>query len=317
MDCQVPISANVLNAFRGKWYSINEVAQQLAAKIEEFLDHLTVERGLSRNTLAAYRADLEGHAGFLLREKLSDWGEVTESHIIRYLSTLRRRQAAPATLLRRLSSVRTFYRFLILREYLSHDPCGALEKLRAPRKLPATLTLQEVSALLSQPKADSLKGLRDRAMLELLYASGLRVSELVSLKRGEVNFELGLVRCQGKGSKQRMVPVGEAALAALKNYLAARKDDNPALFLSRRGPMTRITFWKNLLRYARDAGISRPISPHTLRHSFATHLLEGGADLRAIQEMLGHASIATTQIYTHVSSDLLREAFQKAHPRAN
>jgi integrase/recombinase XerD len=293
------------------------MSQHLAAKIEEFLDHLTVERGLSRNTIAAYRADLEGHAGFLLREKVDAWEQVTESHIIRFLSALRRRNCAPATLLRRLSSLRAFYRFLILRGYLEHDPCNTLEKLRSPRKLPATLTFEEVAALLSQPEKDTPRGLRDKAMLELLYASGLRVSELVNLKRGEVNFELGLVRCVGKGSKQRMVPVGQVALNALQQYLTTREDDNPALFLSRRGPMTRITFWKNLQRYARRAGITGPISPHTLRHSFATHLLEGGADLRAIQEMLGHASIATTQIYTHVSSDLLREAFQKAHPRAN
>jgi len=172
-----------------------------------------------------------------------------------------------------------------------------------------------VRALLAQPDVSRARGLRDRAMLEMLYATGLRVSELVGLERGEVNFDLGLVRCIGKGNKQRLVPVGEEAVEALRAYLASRGDSHPALFLGRKGPLRRASFWRILKKYAHQAGVSR-VSPHTLRHSFATHLLEGGADLRAIQEMLGHASISTTQVYTHVSSDLLREAFQRSHPRA-
>jgi integrase/recombinase XerD len=288
----------------------------MQAHLEEFLDHLSVERGLSRNTIAAYRADLETHLGALARLQVKSWEEVSESHIIRYLSTLRRRGCAPATLLRKLSSLRTFYRFLVLRGYLQNDPCASLEKMQPVKKLPATLTFEEVVSLLNLPDLKTVRGLRDKAMLELLYASGLRISELVGLQRGDVNFELGLVRCTGKGSKQRLVPVGEEALAAVRQYLEMRDDIQPFLFLGRRGPVARMTFWRTIKSYARQAGITQAISPHTLRHSFATHLLERGADLRAIQEMLGHASIATTQIYTHVSSDLLREAFQQAHPRA-
>jgi integrase/recombinase XerD len=285
--------------------------------VEEFLDHLTVERGLARNTIAAYRADLEGYLGFLARLEVTDWPQVSESHVIRYLSALRRRECAPATLLRRLCCLRTFHRFLVLRKHLSHDPCAALERLQPSRRLPSALTFEEVIALLNQPDVSTPRGLRDKAMLELLYASGLRISELVNLNRGDVNFDLGLVRCVGKGSKQRLVPVGEEALGALRDYLAIRNDISPALFLGRGGPMRRASFWRIIKGYARQAKIRREISPHTLRHSFATHLLERGADLRSIQEMLGHASISTTQIYTHVSSDLLREAFQQAHPRAD
>ena len=288
----------------------------MRARIEEFLDYLTVERGLARNTIAAYRADLEAHQGFLARLGIEAWEAVSESHIIQYLAVLRRREAASATLLRRFCCLRVFYRFLVMRGYIEQDPCATLESLKPIRKLPGTLTLEEVTALLAQPDLKTPKGLRDKAMLELLYASGLRVSELVGLGRGDVNFELGLVRCLGKGSKQRLVPVGEEALGALREYLASRSDIQSALFLGRKGAIPRASFWRNIKAYAMQAGITKHLSPHTLRHSFATHLLERGADLRAIQEMLGHASIATTQIYTHVSSDLLREAFQQAHPRA-
>ncbi|NIM04442.1 MAG: site-specific tyrosine recombinase XerD [Armatimonadetes bacterium] len=288
----------------------------MQAQLEEFLDHLTVERGLARNTIAAYRADLEGHFGFLARLEVKEWSEVSESLIIRYLSTLRRRGCAPSTLLRRLCCLRVFYRFLVLRKYIDHDPCAALERMRPSRKLPSALTFEEIISLLNQPDVSTPRGLRDKAMLELLYASGLRISELVGLERGAVNFDLGLVRCVGKGSKQRLVPVGKEALEALCAYLDSRNDTHAALFLGRGGQMRRASFWRLIKAYAKKAGISKPISPHTLRHSFATHLLERGADLRAIQEMLGHASISTTQVYTHVSSDLLREVFQQAHPRA-
>jgi integrase/recombinase XerD len=288
------------------------------AKIEEFLDYITVERGLSRNTIAAYRTDLEGHVKFLKGLEVQQWPEVSESHMILYLSDLRRRGCASATVLRRLCSISMLYKFLVLREYISKDPCGALEKMQPNRKLPAVLNFEEILSLLSQPDVKTKAGLRDRAMLELLYATGLRVSELLDLQRGDINFELGLVRCQGKGGKQRLVPVGEEALHIVKSYLETRADANPALFPGRRNnaPMRRASFWRILKSYARQAGIHRPISPHTIRHSFATHLLERGADLRAIQEMLGHASIATTKIYTHVSTDMLREVFQQAHPRA-
>lgn len=288
----------------------------MQALIEEFLDHLTVERGLSRNTIAAYEVDLTGHLGFLARLGVKDWAEVNDSHIIQYLSALRRRESASSTVMRRLSCLRCFYRYLVIRGVLGNDPCASVEKMKSSRRLPVALTYEEVQALLAQPDVETVKGLRDRAMLELLYASGLRVSELVGLQRGDLNLDLGLVRCIGKGDKQRLVPVGEAALQAIRAYLVTRCDISSHLFLGRSGPVPRESFWRDLKAYALKAGITKVISPHTLRHSFATHILERGGDLRAIQEMLGHASIATTQIYTHVSADLLREVFQQAHPRA-
>ena len=213
--------------------------------------------------------------------------------------------------------MRSFYRYLVREEVIPADPTSNLPAVRMLRQLPAVLSVEEVASLLEQPKATTLRGLRDRAMLELLYATGLRVSELVGLQRGDIKMDLGLVRCVGKGSKERIVPVGQPALEAVRAYLGARRDAAPALFLGTKGrPLTRVAFWRIIRRYARQAGLRTAISPHTLRHCFATHMLEGGADLRAIQELLGHASIATTQIYTHVSVDHLREVYQSYHPRA-
>lgn len=243
--------------------------------------------------------------------------QVQESHLIVYLGRLRRLEVAPATLMRKLSAIRSFYRFLAREEIISADPTMNLPAPRLVRHLPSVLPIEEVERLLAQPDVSTPRGLRDRAMLELLYATGLRVSELVGLKRGEVNLEMGLVRCVGKGSKERIVPVGRPALEALSQYLRAREDASSALFLGNRGrPLSRVSCWRMIGRYARQAGIRTAISPHTLRHSFATHMLDGGADLRTIQELLGHASVATTQIYTHVSVDRLREAYAAYHPRA-
>jgi integrase/recombinase XerD len=219
--------------------------------------------------------------------------------------------------MRRLSAVRSFYRYLVREEVIRADPTANLPAGRMLRQLPTVLSVEEVESLLHQPEPTTPRGLRDRAMLELLYATGLRVSELVGLQRGDIKMDLGLVRCVGKGSKERIVPVGEPALEAVRAYLASRRDAAPALFLGNKGrPLTRVACWRIIRRYGRQAGLRTPISPHTLRHSFATHMLEGGADLRAIQELLGHASIATTQIYTHVTPDHLREVYQAYHPRA-
>jgi len=285
--------------------------------LQSFLDGLAVERGLSSNTLAAYRRDLLAHLRFAAERGLKDPGDVAESDLILYVGRLRRSGLAPATVMRKVSALRGFYRDLVRREVIASDPSANLPTPKLLRRLPGVLSVEDVERLLRQPDVSKPRGLRDRAMLELLYATGLRVSELVGLRRGDLNLDLGVVRCVGKGSKERIVPVGRPAIQAARAYLASRRDASPALFLGNRGrAMTRISFWRIIRRYARQAGIRTPISPHTLRHSFATHMLEGGADLRAIQELLGHANVVTTQIYTHVSADRLREVYRAYHPRA-
>ena len=286
--------------------------------IDLFLDHLALERGLAANSLAAYRRDLRDHCAFLSDGcGRSVTAEVTEGDIIRCLTALHHAGAATATICRKLTTIKQFYRFLVAEHHLDADPTANVEVPRMVKKLPATLTLDEVERLLAAPDVDNLRGLRDRAMLEVLYATGLRVSELVNLARGDVNLKIGYVRCVGKGNKERIVPLGSVAVGWLQHYLDAREDDARALFPGQHGrPLTRAAFWQLIKRMAARAGILKDISPHTLRHSFATHLLERGADLRAIQEMLGHSSITTTQIYTHVSTDFLREVYVGAHPRA-
>jgi integrase/recombinase XerD len=279
--------------------------------LEAFLDGLAVERGLSPNTIAAYRRDVRDHLLFAQSRGIGSPAEVDESHLIVYMGRLRRGGAAPATVMRKLSAVRSFYRHLAREEEVQLDPTANLPAARLERRLPSVLTVEEIAKLIRQPDTAAERGLRDRAMLELLYAAGLRVSELVGLSRGDINIDLGLVRCIGKGSKERIVPVGRPALQSVQAYLAARK------FLGNKGrPLTRVSCWRIVRRYARQAGIRTPMSPHTFRHSFATHMLDGGADLRSIQELLGHANISTTQIYTHVSTDRLKEVYRMYHPRA-
>ncbi|MHB9106764.1 MAG: site-specific tyrosine recombinase XerD [Armatimonadota bacterium] len=286
--------------------------------IDLFLDHLALERGLAANSLAAYRRDLRDHCAFLRDDcGRTAPGEVTEGDLIRWLTALHHAGAATATICRKLTTIKQFYRFLTAEHHLDADPTANVEVPRMVKKLPSTLTLDEVERLLTSPDASTLRGMRDRAMLEVLYATGLRVSELVNLSRGDVNLKMGYVRCVGKGNKERIVPLGSVAVGWLQHYLDARDDDARALFTGQRGrPLTRVAFWQIVKRLATRAGILKDISPHTLRHSFATHLLERGADLRAIQEMLGHSSITTTQVYTHVSTDFLREVYVGAHPRA-
>jgi len=285
--------------------------------LQAFLDSLAVEKGLSSNTINAYRRDLCDHFLFLQSQGAARPGDVDESQLIVYLGRLRRRGAAPATVMRKLSALRTFYRYLAREEQIVSDPTANLLSAPLRRRLPSVLSIEEVALLIDQPDTATPRGLRNRAMLELLYATGLRVSELVGLKRGDLNLDLGLVRCLGKGSKERIVPVGRPAIEAVTAYLASRRDAAPALFPGNKGrPLTRVAFWRIVCRYARQAGIRNPVSPHTFRHSFATHMLDGGADLRVIQELLGHADIATTQIYTHISTDRLREVYRAYHPRA-
>ena len=287
-----------------------------------YLNYLRVEKGVSSNTVDAYRRDTQK---FLLFLQGQDWTleTVGKKELLRYLQHLYER-LSPRTIIRTLASLRSFYRFLLLDGYLSKDPSETLESPRAWRTLPQYLTQEEVEQLLQQPDLSTPYGLRDQAMLETLYATGLRVSELVGLRTDEINLEAGFLRTLGKGNKERIVPIGDSAIAWIQRYLREARPyflrkhaSGPFLFITRRGgSMSRQFFWMIVLRYGKRAGIEKRLSPHVLRHSFATHLLEHGADLRAVQMMLGHADISTTQIYTHVSRERLKKVYDKYHPRA-
>jgi integrase/recombinase XerD len=288
--------------------------------IDQFIYYLRVERGLANNTIEAYSGDLIRFFRFL-EEQGQEPFHVSKEEISRYVGLLGRSLSAHSVA-RNLSAIKMFFRFLAAEEMIKASPARLLETPRLPRRLPGVLSRKEVECLLAQPRGPDPLGLRDRAMLELLYATGLRVSELVGLKGSGINLEAGYVRTMGKGSKERLVPVGDMALQALRDYLSAgrgrlaKKGPSPFLFLNLRGkPLTRQGFWKILKQYGRMAGIKKRITPHGLRHSFATHLLEGGADLRSVQVMLGHADISTTQIYTHVTRERLKEVHEKFHPR--
>jgi integrase/recombinase XerD len=291
-------------------------------EIDAYLAYALTEEGLAPRSIEAYKRDLDDFARFVAQRGASRPAQVTRSSVTLYLVALRRRGRAPATVKRRAAAVRSFYKFLLREDALAQDPTLDLASPRLPRRLPKVLTVEEVERLLAAPDLSTPQGVRDRAMLELLYGSGLRVSEVVALNLGDVDLSVELVRCLGKGSKERLVPVGSHAVRALRAYqqtarpaLAGGRVPS-ALFINRRGGrLTRQGCWKLLRGHARRAGITRPLSPHVLRHSFATHLLERGADLRAVQEMLGHASLGTTQIYTHVARDRLRAVYAQAHPR--
>lgn len=293
----------------------------LHAWVDAFLDHLRIERALARNTVEAYSRDLAKLLDLAEREGLADPSQIDVPFMSSYLVDLGERGLGARSAARHLSAVRGFCRFLVRERALQTDPCALLDRPRTRRKLPSWLDEQEVDRLLDAPDASTVRGVRDRAMLRLMYAAGLRVSELVGLRMGAVDFRRGLVTVVGKGGKARMVPVGEVALDAVQRYLsdfrpAVASEHETAMFLSPRGgPLTRQGFWKLTLRYARGVGITKPISPHKLRHSFATHLLRHGADLRAVQAMLGHADISTTEIYTHVADDHVRRVHQATHPR--
>ncbi len=295
---------------------------ETAAILDQFLAHLKVERGLADNTITSYSRDLMRFSAFLDRKKRTPMNldrEVLSGYVRHLGKSLSARSVA-----RHISSLRRFFRFLVREGKLETNPARLLDSPKMPRKLPGTLSPQEVELLLSAPKPDTPKGQRDLAMLELLYATGLRVSELVGLKISNINLESGYVRTIGKGSKERIVPIGEKARTALAAYLeegrtafSRRADSLSALlFLNFRGkPLTRQGFWKILKGYAVQTGIRKNITPHRLRHSFASHLLEAGADLRSVQMMLGHADISTTQIYTHVTRKRLIQLHESCHPR--
>ncbi|MGA0023902.1 MAG: site-specific tyrosine recombinase XerD [Burkholderiales bacterium] len=292
------------------------------SEIDGFCDALWLEDGLSRNTLDSYRRDLRQFAAWLEGRGVSALLDVDQALIQDYLAHRFRAKTRASSAARLLSSLKRFYRHALRQNTIAVDPTLRIDTPKLPRALPKTLTEADVDTLLAAPPLDEPLGLRDRAMLEVLYASGLRVSELVSLKVPQVSRDMGVVRVIGKGSKERLVPLGEEALAWIERYLREARPklldgrSSDALFVtSRAAVMTRQSFWHLLKRYALQAGLNKPISPHTLRHAFATHLLNHGADLRVVQLLLGHSDISTTQIYTHVAQERMKQLHARHHPR--
>jgi integrase/recombinase XerD len=293
----------------------------------DFLGYLELERGLSRNTLEAYRSDLQQFGEFITQRGL-DPLTVGPPDLASFISELAeglggRAAVAPATLQRKVACLRSFYRHLRRERLIDHDPAAELRGPRSRARLPQVLSRDEVLRLLAQPKGTSPTALRDRALLETMYACGLRASEVIGLELSELDLDDGVLRARGKGSKERIVPIGSKAIDSLRAYLArgrpplVRLRAEPHVFVNLRGgPLSRQGLYKIVQRHAATAGLAHRMSPHTLRHSFATHLLAGGCDLRALQEMLGHADIATTQVYTHLSTERLRDVYFEAHPRA-
>lgn len=287
--------------------------------LKRFLNYLTVEKGLARNTVDSYQRDLRRYLR-VMKAKGPD--DIAQSDVVSFLASLSGQGIAAPSVARSLAAVRGLHKFLLTDGLARTDPTVNIETPRGWKRLPKSLSSADVDALLEQPDAKTPIGLRDKAMLEVLYATGLRVSELVGLRLSEINLERGFLVVMGKGSKERAVPLGEVAVGAVKRYLDGARalllkgGNSDCLFISaRRRGMTRQMFWERIKQYTRQAGIGKDISPHTLRHSFATHLLDNGADLRMVQAMLGHADISTTQIYTHVSRERLRKVHEKYHPR--
>lgn len=290
--------------------------------IADFLHYLVVERGLSQNTVRAYKRDLQHYSAYLEQRAIS-LQKITRHDIMQYLLVLKNEGRASTTLARQVSAIKAFHQFLLREEQVSADPSVHIETPQTTRSLPKVLSLAEVERLLETPDTQTAFGLRNQAMLEVLYATGLRVSELVRLDITDAHLTMGFVRCLGKGDKERIIPLGQMASDAVYTYLThgrsflLKRKQNTALFLNHHGGrLSRQGFWKILRELSREAGINQSLSPHMLRHSFATHLLENGADLRAVQEMLGHADISTTQIYTHVTKQRLKDIYTSYHPRA-
>ncbi|HWP23414.1 MAG TPA: site-specific tyrosine recombinase XerD [Candidatus Binatia bacterium] len=290
--------------------------------VDAFLSMVSVERGLAKNTIEAYSRDLTQLTEYLLESGAAGWQEVDTARLRSHFAALRRKGLSPRTIARHAVTVRRLFRFLEGEEVIGENPMPKLLPVRGPRKLPHTLSADDVRKLLAQPDGLKPLGARDQAMLELLYGTGLRVSELVQLQTGRINFQGNYLTVKGKGARVRAVPFGRWAREKLDRYMREvrprllKGKSSPFVFTNRSGkPLTRQGFWKLLRRYALGAGIEKKVTPHTLRHSFATHLLEGGADLRAVQAMLGHADISTTQIYTHVDGARLKAVHRQFHPR--
>jgi len=295
----------------------------LETLLNRFLDHILLRKGLSNNTAGAYANDLTRYLRYLAEEGIRHPGGITAGHVRAFVQALSEAGLSPASLSRNLTSIRMFHRFLIRQDLSRIDPTETIDLPRLSRRLPAFLEIPEMNRLLETPDTSTPRGMRDRALFELLYATGMRVSELIGLKLPDVFESEGFVRVFGKGSKERLVPVGAVAIDRVQRYretvrpgLARKGRGGDILFLSLRGrPLTREAVFLILKTYVGRAGIDKPVSPHTFRHSFATHLLEGGADLRSVQEMLGHADISTTQIYTHLDRAYLSEVIRTFHPR--
>lgn len=292
------------------------------AAIRAFLTHIRVEKGLSPNTVSAYSRDLRGFSAFAAKNRRS-LASISRDDIVDYLGSLYSRKLDSRSVARQLVTLRNFFRFALAEHLVTADPTLNLESPRTRKSLPVFLSSDEVERLLKEPDATNPLGLRDKAMLELLYATGLRVSELINLRPADLELRMGYLRCIGKGDKERLVPIGRKAKDTIERYLSEsrptllRGRPSPFLFLnSRGGRISRVGFWKILAAYGRRAGFRRRLSPHKLRHSFATHLLERGADLRSVQLLLGHADISTTQIYTHVVQERLKQIYRAHHPRA-
>lgn len=294
----------------------------MEANIRAFVNSLRVEKGLSENTIHAYRRDMLKFMAFASERNLKT-ADIERSHVVDFLASLYRKGLDSRSVARHLVTIRHFFRFALMEEYIVEDPAATIQSPKFRQSLPEFLSLAEVDRLLEQPDTSTVVGLRDRAMIELMYSCGLRVSELCGLGVRDLRMEDGCLRCIGKGNKERLVPVGKRALAIVDKYLRESRPkllgegSSPSLFLHQKGgKMNRITFWKMLKTYGRKAALRKAITPHMLRHSFATHLLDRGADLRSVQMMLGHADIATTQIYTHVVEERLKEVYKAHHPRA-
>lgn len=296
---------------------------EISATISSFLTYVKVEKGLSSNTVSAYRRDLVKFDVFAQKRKLS-LEAVSRDDLVDFLASLYRLKLESRTVARHLVTLRNFFRFAQIQELITTDPSINLESPKIRRSLPGYLRLEEVERLLEQPDSTTALGLRDRAMLEVLYSTGLRVSELIGLRVSDLDSKVGCVRCIGKGDKERIVPVGRKALLMVEKYLGDARPKlvgklrgSPTLFVNRRGvSLSRVGVWKILSGYGKRAGLRVSLTPHMLRHSFATHLLERGADLRSVQLMLGHADISTTQIYTHVVEERLKQIYKAHHPRA-
>ena len=298
-------------------------------EIKSFLNYLTVEKGFSKNTRSAYENDLTQLADFAGQETaksgfIPTWASFDRQGMLSYLLNLKERGYAATTKARKVAATRSFFKFMVDEGIIKNNPMQNVDSPKVGKSLPKPISISQVQRLLEQPaKKSTPEAKRDKAMLELLYASGMRVSELVSLNLGGVDTESGSVRCFGKGNKERIIPIAPRAASTVKKYLQEARprlthDDNErALFLNRRGErLTRQGFWQILKGYAKEAGLGTQVTPHTLRHSFATHMLSGGADLRSVQELLGHANISTTQVYTHLTKEHVRRAYDESHPRA-
>lgn len=293
-------------------------------QVIDYLHFLTIERGLAQNTRKSYQRDLQQYLEFLKKQKIDEWQAVDRFVVVSFLQKLQEDQKSPATITRMVTSLRRFHQFLRQERYTDHDPMQHIDSPKKVQKLPDTLSLAEVERLIETPDTKELLGIRDRAILEVLYATGLRVSELIGLKLNDLHLSMGLLQTIGKGDKERIVPLGDMAIQWLEIYLeearpllTSKHPEGVHLFVNNHGRgLSRQGIWKNLKALVRKAGINKNVTPHTLRHSFATHLLENGADLRTVQELLGHADISTTQIYTHITKKRMTEVYKQHFPRA-